>query len=250
MGIFDFLGDLGSGRATSSPLAKWERDSNIKLSCQQQLPVSVTIDEHVIEPISLFIEARPDKGWIIIDNLVPEEGNNYIKKSESIRISYRVDNIGYNFKSAYIDHIQKDGYPALKIAYPQEIKTQQRRKFFRVEPPIEEPVNVTIKTNSAVPLHIERDLRDLSEGGLSFAIKISESFHLDIKKGKELEEIHFTLPDYGPIKISGIIRGIFRSEGENLICGVEFSEIKDSDMSKIYRYVVDRQRDALKKLKV
>ena len=79
-------------------------------------------------------------------------------------------------------------------------------------------------------------------------LKVSDGFHQEIKNGIELSEIGFTLPNHGYIKTKGIIRGVFKSEGDNYVCGVEFIDLTVSNIDKIYRYVVDMQRKVLKKL--
>ncbi len=248
MGIFNFLSNSGTKKKRASSLARWEVDSNLKLCSQQNTSLSLTIDEHVIEPISMFVEVSPEKGWIIIDRLVPEGGNKFIENSQSLKVSYTLNDIGYEFDSTFMGRVKKDGYDALKISYPENIRTTQKRKYFRVAPSVTQPVVISIKATGNEPLDIKRLMRDISEGGISFPVNASEDFLLQLKQEKRLDVIHFTLPGQEPIKTKGIIRGIFKTEGGISVCGVEFIDLKEADMAKIYRYVVERQKEELKKI--
>lgn len=246
MSVFGFMKAFGFNKEPDS-LRSWEISSNIKECCEKKISVAVTIDEHAIEPMSMFLEMNPKKKYIVIDSLTPDVGNKYITKSEKLTISYHLNNLGYSFDSTFIDKITKEGFPAIKVSYPENIKTGQKRKYFRVEPSLDEPVNASIRFDEDSEVASQYELRDISEGGFSFVAE--EDFVLTLKKGMVFQEVRFDLPGHGAIKTKGVVRGQFKIMGERYACGIEFIDMKEADMNKIYRYVVSRQREELSKLK-
>ncbi len=243
MGLLDIF-KKRSGSETS-PIEEWETRSKIKRCCDNRYTVSVEIDEHAVEFMSIFLECNPDKGWIMIDRLVPEKGNEYIGKSKSLRVTFRDNGVIHSFDSRYLGSVS-GGKGGIKIAFPVRIEAAHRREFFRVEPSLKNPVTIHVIVDDDPPLEFETAMRDISEGGLSF--RVGEETFLSLKPGRHLKEIRFSLPVRGTIRTKGIIRAAYTEENEKIYtCGVEFLELTDSQMNKIYQYVVDRQREELKK---
>jgi c-di-GMP-binding flagellar brake protein YcgR len=88
-------------------------------------------------------------------------------------------------------------------------------------------------------------MRDISEGGLSFNMPHETAKKL--RKGDKLNPFRFTLPGAAAIETKVVVRNIFQVEDRKFTCGVEFIELTNEQLSEIYTYVVDRQRDKIKR---
>lgn len=245
MGILDLFRGNSTETEGLSRLKRWEANANIRGCCENKISTSLTIDDHAIEFMSMFIDADAKKRWIIIDSLIPKVGNEYIKKSKSLYMSYNLNNVAHSFRSNYLGSVSGE-FPSIRISFPKAIESHQKRAYFRVEPSINESVPITIKINKEPPLEIKGPVRDISEGGVSITIlpDIVDRF----KPGTFLDEIDFILPQWGDIKTKGVVKTISEAMGNRYHCGIEFVELTDLYMDKIYRYVVHRQREELQKL--
>jgi len=243
MGIMDIFRPKGRKKAASS-LERMEAKSAIKKCCEKEATLAVKIDEHPSDFFSTLIDENFNKGWIAIELLKPEKGNAYIKKSKSLLLSYKLENVSFNFRSKYIGLIHDD-YKAIKIAYPEKVTSTQKRDYFRVEPPLGDTVPVSAKVRGGHNLEIRGQMRDISEKGMSIIIDPETAAKLSI--GDNVAQISVNLPDTGVIETGGIIRNIRQENNNNIHCGVEFFDLSDDHNLRICRYVINRQREILKR---
>ena len=244
MGIGDFLNMKSRARNSISRFEKWEMQSAIKECCKKKLTASISVDGHRLDFLSMFIDSKPDKKWITIDRLNPVIGNSHIKTSKSLLVSFTLNGISQSFHSSYITD-KGDTSETIKISYPDKIESTQKRDYFRVEPAIEDNVLIYAISEKETLLEINAPMRDISEGGLSFNIPHETAKKL--RKGDKLSPFRFTLPGAAAIETKGVVRNISRAGNKRFTCGVEFIELTNKQVSKIYTYVVDRQRDKIKR---
>ena len=244
MGIGDILNMKSRARNNISQFEKWEMQSTIKEVCKKKLRASIRIDGYKLDFLSMLIDSNPDKKWITIDSLKPILGNSHIKTSKSLLVSFTLNGISQSFHSSYITDTG-DVSGTIKISYPGKIESTQKRDHFRVEPAIEETVSIYAIAEKETLLEINAPMRDISEGGLAFNIPPETARKL--KKGDKLSPFRFTLPGAATIKTKGVVRNIFRAGDKQFTCGVKFIELTNEQLSKIYTYVVERQRDKIKR---
>ena len=244
MRIGDFLNMKSRARNNISRFEKWEMQSAIKECCKKKLTASISVDGHRLDFLSMFIDSNPDKKWITIDRLNPVLGNKHIKTSKSLLVSFTLNGISQSFHSSYITDTGDVG-GTIKISYPGKIESTQKRDHFRVEPAIEETVSIYAIAEKETLLEINAPMRDISEGGLSF--NISHETAMKLKEGDKLSPFRFTLPGAATIETKGVVRNIFQAGDKQFTCGVEFIEPTNEQLSEIYAYVVERQRDKIKR---
>ena len=244
MGISNLLNMKSRARNNISRFKKWETQSTIKECCKKKLGASIRIDGYKLDFLSMFIDLKQDKKWITIDRLNPLPGNSQIKTSKSILVSFTLNGISQNFHSRYITDTGDVG-KTIKISYPDKIESTQKRAYFRVEPAIEDSISIYTAAERDTLLEINATMTDISEGGLSFNIPPETAMKL--KEGDTLSPFRFTLPDAATIDTKGLIRNLFQNADKQFTCGVEFTELTDEQISDIYTYVVERQRDKIKR---
>lgn len=244
MGISDFLNMKSRARNNISRFKKWEMQSAIKECCKKNLTASIIVDGHKLDFLSMFIDSNPDKKWITIDRLKPLLGNSHIKTSKSLLVSFTLNGISQSFHSSYITD-RGDAGGIIEISYPGKIESTQKRDYFRVEPAIEETVSIYATAEKETLLEINAPMRDISEGGLSFNIPPETAMKL--REGDKLSPFRFTLPGATTIETKVVVRNIFQAGDKQFTCGVEFIEPTNEQLSEIYTYVVERQRDKIKR---
>ncbi len=245
MGIIDLIKKKIGASDSPSLLERWEVQSALKECCEKKVTATVLIHEYPLEFLSLFLNANPDNKWITIDLLKPDLGNRYIEKSKSIQVLYNLNGMKYTFRSSYIEETNNE-YRAIKISYPKKINNTQRRQYFRVEPPIEDTILISAKVYKESPYELKGPMRDISEGGISFII--GKESAVKVALGDILDHLCINLPGPGEIITRGAVRSVFEGRGNKFICGIEFLGLTDDQISRIYRYVVERQKDTIKRL--
>lgn len=244
MGISDLFKIKGWKKSNHSPVEKWEVQSAIKECCKKKITASIHIDGYALDFLSMFIHSKEAEAWVMMDLLVPHLGNQYMERSRLIRVSYNLGKVDHSFRSSFME-VTKKGYRAIKIAYPEKIEKSQRREYFRVEPALEDAVLVSARGNRQKGLEIKGPLRDISEGGLSFSITAESAEK--IVPGNIFTPVIFSLPGRGDFETKGAVRNVFEGRDDKFNCGIEFINLNKEQLSRIYMYVVERQRDAMKR---
>ena len=199
----------------------------------------------------------PKSPTILIDSLVPEEGNELVLDSQFISIEFFLKkteseyfHTPYTFNAIYLNSETYKGHPALRLSFPKNIKRTQRRDYNRIEPSREEPINVTLTLKDR---KVTENVVNLSGGGVGFYTNLDESV---IQLGKKIDLASFALPDGTEITSKLIIRWISKNVPEEirsrkrcyLYCGAEFIDLDKVLCEKIIKYVLKKERDDLKKM--
>jgi len=127
-----------------------------------------------------------------------------------------------------------------------------RRKAVRVEPEESEPVFVHLKANG---VSIRTKAKDISETGVGILIprndKSAERLISLIQENPLLPfELEVELPRFGTAHAKGSVRNVSLSE-EGLYIRVGFeAEFSPKDQEKVRRYVLERQRQIVKSLRM
>jgi len=208
----------------------------------------VHVGEHTLEFRSLVVEvlsnARPP--ILYIDTLIPKNGMNLLREGYTVRVDFFLDEVPHYFVSDYLG-TERRGLPAIKLAYPNVLYRYQKRRTFRVEPSLENPVSVTIEEP---PLTVNAE--DISATGLRFRLPTRE---LKLEEGNELKNMTVRLPTKPrptSITCDGVVRNLTsrftQGPARNFVyCGAEFTNIDSKDRQTIFYYCFQRQREELKK---
>lgn len=199
----------------------------------------------------------PKSPIIMIDSLVPEEGNELVLDSQFISIEFFLKkteseyfNTPYIFNAIYLKTETYKGHPALRLSFPGNIKRTQRRNYNRIEPSREGPINITLILEDR---EVTENLDNISGGGVGFYTNLDESI---LQRGQKIDLASFALPDGTEITSKLIIRWINKNIPEEIknrkqfrfYCGAEFMDLDKALREKIVQYVLKKERDDLKKL--
>ena len=142
-------------------------------------------------------------------------------------------------KAAVATH---DGYPALFLPFPKSIHRLQRREYFRLATPIENPLRCMIPDAQKETFH-EATIMDISGGGVGLAS--SEEDKLLIP-GKIYPDCRIRLPDIGELRCSIEVRNvvtILTLNGKSIRrAGCAFKNLENSAMVLLQRYITVMQR--------
>ncbi len=244
MGVFDFLkknAEYDSGIIFSDDLVMATQiRKNLEYVCQKNTQLTVTIDERLITFRSIFLEVGAKNDFVVIDVLIPEQGNHFMKPSSKIKIDYTIEGIMYSFDTSFMETIS-GRFPSIKIAFPTLIRKIQRRRYFRVSPPIDKPIIVKLLEG------IDEKVADISEGGVSIYTRLTER---ELAVGKVFEKAMLSLPAVNQnIMTKTVVRNLlkgFRADIKNK-CGMEFMDMRMHDKDLIASYVLTRQREIIQK---
>lgn len=200
------------------------------------------------EPIRVIFLGHSGVGkdsYLLVERLIRVETSNRVYKGEDLTVSYFEDGIGYSFESGSIDVEERDG--CIKLRFPARVLKKQKRRFFRMPLPSVKPLDVIINTDEIAGKYL---VADISGGGLAFFTSLDKEF---LKLGMELTDIQLTLPDGYLIKTGGIIRSHFPTENRDpnkkYCCGIEFVGIRESVQDRIVTYVINCQKEEIKRRK-
>ncbi len=234
--------------------------SHLIKAARERVYLDIKLDKEHASYQSMLLDIFPQMGYILIDSLVPEQGDKLIKKSKMVLVNYKLSGVIHTFRSRYLKEILGK-YPSFAIAIPDKIVVKQKRNYYRVSPSPSENVVVGFR-NSASPgetsggafgyepgeIVYERVL-DISGGGLRFATRVGEEV---LSPGVVLDPLIIELPKGTVIICKGVVRRLSRNPRNTekpYICGVEFYKLRERERQNITRYVVRRQVEEIRKRK-
>lgn len=143
----------------------------------------------------------------------------------------------FSFKSKVIGRI-KENIPLLIIAYPEFLRRQELRRFFRVETRLKVKfLTIDYIMKDGIPEMIKKGyegiIRDISGGGLRLNcdIKLEQGQAIEIDMSESLGTKFDIIA-----RVVHVYSNIDKSD-----VGVEFITIKETDRDKIIKYVFQRQ---------
>lgn len=196
---------------------------------------------------------KAEQSYLLIDALFPSEGNDLITDANFITIAFAVkeaENIPYIFRATFLSPEVYQGYPALRITFPQSIKRDQRRNYHRVEPSVHEPLYVTFIIDGSSSTN---KVANISGGGVAFYTNIGKSI---LWTGKRIDLASIILPHYTISNCMAIVYTMSRTtypvlidgKPHHYLCGAEFVDMDNVTRDKIIRYVIEKERDELKRI--
>jgi len=216
--------------------------ANLDEVCKRNTHVVASIDDRPRTFRSIFLESGRNDDFVIIDVMMPKDGNRIIEESEKVRIDYTLEGVMYYFETKFIEMVS-GRFPSIKIAFPSIIKKIQKRGSFRVSPSMDNPIIVELTDL------IREDVSDISEGGLSFYTSRTEK---EIPIGVVFEKVTFKLPTMDRyITTKAVIRQVIKGSGIGVKnkCCIEFVDMGMKDKDAIAHYVIVRQREMILRMR-
>ena len=184
---------------------------------------------------------------ILIDTVVPGSGNELLLKSKSIKVRYQFRGANYTF-SCKFRSVVKGKFDSYKISIPEKIikisGKKHERDSYRAVTSIAEPVYVILNGK-------EEKMIDISTGGFSFLTARSlEHYLID----KQPLPITVSIPSQkisfdAEVRVCHFVNNAFKIRSvKKHKAAVQFiSKLRFNEEEAIAQYVLDRQREALKK---
>ncbi|MHB1680721.1 MAG: flagellar brake protein [bacterium] len=174
---------------------------------------------------------------IMIDSLMPKDGNLKMLSSTYLKANFNFDNKDHYFLSKLYNFAEDNNYFNFNIYTPLEIYSIEKRKFFRIEPSISEPVKISF-------FWINRCLNftiyDISGEGFSFLS------YFYFAKYTVIENMKLEFPDLPSITARAEIKASIKKDMKYKI-GVQIINLKPRDQDIMFKYIFKRQRELVAK---
>lgn len=195
------------------------------------IPIDVVINNGVaISGCRLNCEAGGGKKLFIqvASGDYPETGD--------VKLTWTYSRALYAFKSKIISQRALDSnFTLLEIEFPDRITKEERRKYLRVRPSEEHPIEIRFALPDSDTMKVEA--MDISGGGVSFImsnninhIKVGDSLYLDIN-----------LPMNGNVYALADVKNITHLQDMTRI-GVEFSSLSEDAFRIVTQYVTAQEQ--------
>ena len=218
---------------------KHEIHSILKGFANQKKPVIIYPVPFNDEYMTNILKVKDDT--LTVDSLIPKSGNLKMVESSYLKIAFKFSNNDHFFLSKLYNY-EKDGdYFVFDIYKPIEILSLEKRKFFRVEPSISEPVIVSFFYNNK---YVETRLYDLSGEGFSFLLDFP------LEKHTVLENVKIKFPLGLPEVVLRLeIMSNVRLDNLKYKTGAKAINIKPTQQDILFNYIFKRQREIVAAMK-
>ncbi|WP_339485894.1 flagellar brake protein [Pseudomonas sp. EL_65y_Pfl2_R95] len=222
--------------------APMEITSTLRQLEQNHDPLVISFDERNQRFQSFLIEVDPEKGRLIFDELVPNDGERFLKNAEPFSIESSRDGVRVAWKcldSAQIS--EHNGLRCYFCAFPTEVLYHQRRSAFRAPLKLSELVAITLKGEKlAKPLSGE--MLDISATGCK--IRLAGDASHSLKPGMVYEELIAQLP-FGAMTAPIELRHLHYNDKLDITTlGVRFYRMSGLVQRQVERFVYQLQREA------
>lgn len=203
--------------------------------------LKISGEEEVIRVIFLGHSEAKESSYVMIERLVAIGASPRLDIGKDVSVVYSDSGATFYFGSRSIDIEDRDG--CIRLALPQRVVKNQKRRFFRARPLSSHMFEVIVNTEIVSE---KCPVTDISSGGLAFLTTIEE----DLMRPDNSIAIEFSLPDGFIVKTNGILRS--RTPIPSTVsrkkyrCGVEFADIRESVQDRIMKFVFNLQKEELK----
>ena len=210
--------------------------------------IRMLIDGEADVCVTSILQVDPDTNTLILDRSIDDEQNLRILASRRIAFETTLDKIRILFASDNVTETDFENRPALQIAVPDTLVRLQRREFYRMATPLNNPVL------ACVPLPQELGggsalfpLADISCGGIAM---LDNKFMLGNTIGVNYPGCRIDLPDIGSVTTTLQVRNsldlTLLNNKTNRRLGCQFIDIPGTSLALVQRYItkLERERNA------
>ena len=208
------------------------------------------LDEGADFFLTAIVAVDEAAGLILLDPQHAEESNAQFANARQITLVGNLDSVKMQIRLPALQLSKFEGQSVLSAPIPPAILRLQRREFFRLEPPITQPIHCKLakKDVTGVMQTFEFGLADISGGGVCLIVptELGESFLRDAL----FQQCRLEIPGEGVIQVSLRIRKSVemsdRSGQHSLRIGCEFVNLPGARLAFIERYItrIERERKA------
>ncbi len=172
----------------------------------------------------------------------PHENMRLLKNERLIFVSSHAQ-IKLQFISGKATLSTLEGQPALFLPFPKSLHRLQRREYYRLTAPVENPLNCVIPHAEKSAFH-EATIMDISGGGVGLTCTEQDTL---LAPGKRYTNCRISLPDIGELNGTIEVKNLVvlsTPDGRTLRrAGCEFRGLDGAAMILLQRYVTAMQRN-------
>jgi c-di-GMP-binding flagellar brake protein YcgR len=210
--------------------------------------VSVHIQDSPWFYLTTVISAERASGVLLFEYGRDENINMRVLDAREVRFDTYLDNINVRFSASNVTTTMLGGMPVFKSPLPTTLVRLQRREFFRISPPLNQPIELKVPLNLSIPsagtgstgLSGDMNARgvDISCGGVVFLI---EGNHTNLAVGRIMRDVVLELPNTARLVADLEVRNVRFSaraghSGTTRI-GCRFSRIDSRSLAMLQRYI-------------
>lgn len=215
---------------------------------EQHQFISMLINGGADVVVTSILEVDDANGAVIIDCAPSALLNQRIVETDNISFEAALDKIRILFSAPGADACLHEGRPALRIAIPASMIRLQRREYYRVNTPVDNPLRCSIPLPPDLGAGAYAvQLVDISCGGIAI---LDDRKILDTTQGQEYKNCQIDLPGIGDITVTLQIRNsqeltLFNGK-TNRRLGCMFIDLPNAMLAAVQRYImhIERERNA------
>lgn len=216
--------------------------ANLRQLQQSHDPLVISFPERNQQFQTYLVEVNRDRGLIALDELVPNDGERFIKSGEPFSVEGFHEGVRIAWKCESAVKVgELEGARCYWTALPNEVIYHQRRNAFRA--PLKQGQLLTIElAGNKLSGAIRGQLLDMSATGCKLRFKGDASMRIQL--GQVYERLMLQLP-FGALTISAELRHLsYNDKLDVTYAGMRFAKIDGLAQRHIERYVFQLQRDA------
>lgn len=207
---------------------------------QHQL-ITMVINGGTEVVVTSILEIDDKNNKVYIDCASSALLNQRIIESDDIEFESMLDKVRISFFASEVSHCTQNNRPALCIPVPPVLIRLQRREYFRVNIPMNQPANCQLSLENG-PYAVS--VVDISGGGIAI---LDEQRMLETQLGYDYQNCQISLPENGSITVTLRIRNtqdLSLANGKtNRRLGCEFVNMAPASLTMVQRYIMQLERE-------
>ena len=206
---------------------------------------TIKIDGVDEEYNSSILGIKPDKNLIVLDELIPKEGNATLQNVKSVKLSTFHKGIHLSFNLSKIEVGYSKGILYYKAALPERIFYPQRRRSPRIEI---SSIDIGFSgVSERTGISVSGYLFDLSRGGAGIDVPVNRA---RIQRGDKIKNCQISFDDY-TMDFDFSVRFVKQPTGNStkIQIGGFFEKLSNKSHTKLSYFIASLERVEIRKQK-
>ncbi len=190
--------------------------------------------------LTSVLKVVPAKEVLYLDCNINEDLNNKVASSPKVIFVSSARSIKVQFDVSKIERISFEDQPAFRIDIPKSLLRLQRREYYRIETPVNNPLICSIPQKEG---HVDAVVVNISAGGIGVVMSYGEK----LQQGEIFKDCKIVLPDIGEvtatIQIKSVWEVVMKNDLVKHMAGCEFIEMREQAKNLTQRYIMKAERD-------
>lgn len=219
-----------------------EIQANLRLLLQSHDPLVVTFHERSQRFQSFLVEVDKDRKRIALDELVPNDGERFMRAGEYFRVEGFHDGVRIAWECRQAVQVgDYQGDPCYWCPLPEEVTYHQRRNAFRAPLLKAQPVPIEL-AGDRLPIGLHGEMLDISATGCKLRFRGNVTYQL--QTGQVYERFTARLP-FGALVTPVELRHLSYDEKlDATFAGARFYRMNGPEQRLVERFVYQLQREA------